>query len=789
MMKILVVDDDPVALKLARVHLLQRGFDVVTATDGGEALELARASRPDAILSDVMMPGLDGFGLCRSIRGEAALHDVPVVLVSAYYTAETDRRLALDSGAQDLVARDGRIEHVIDVLVSSISLSTPPVRDELITARAQIAALHRQVWHERACAQKLESRASDYDVLMKAASDAVVVIAQDGTIIDANQRALDVFHLERDQVVGHHQHEFAAPEQEQRMNDAMRPSSEPVRLALRGPDGSVRHMEVANVPIERDGKPCMLMMSRDVTKKVEALDKLAASEQRYRGLVESIPDIVWSGTIAGHTTFVSANVERISGFTPEELEIAPINVWMTRIHVDDIDKVRRAIEAFAEDGEPFHVEYRFQHKNRSWIWLAARGMEGPRSNDAQTVNLLFSDLTDRKRIEQQRDQMVKLEAIGRLSGGIAHDFNNILSVILANCEFLLEALSGDDPRRSDALEIRAAGERGAGLTRQLLAFSRKQVTEPKIVDVDATIRDSEKMLRRLIGEDIALTFRTSGGGARVRADASQLEQVIMNLAINARDAMPDGGKLVIETREIEVDAGFAELHERVRPGRYVLLAVTDTGCGMSPDVQQHIFEPFFTTKGPGKGTGLGLSTVYGIVQQGRGAISVYSELGHGTTFKIYLPAQADKTTALETRPDPATTTDRGTETILVVEDEPGVRSGVRRILEARGYYVLVASGRDEAVRVASTHDGRIDLVLTDLVMPGPNGLAVVDELRGQTLDLKAMYMSGYTDHAVFSTGEVPAGVSFIQKPFSARELARRVRDLLDQRDEPREGAA
>ena len=410
----------------------------------------------------------------------------------------------------------------------------------------------------------------------------------------------------------------------------------------------------------------------------------------------------------------------------------------------------------------------------SYSGSPVRGPDGAVEMGVLTIH----DVTERRRLEEQFRQAQKMEAVGRLAGGVAHDFNNLLTVINGYSDLLLDALPAGDPTRDLLDEIRKAGERSAGLTRQLLAFSRKAVVAPRILDLNALVLDMEQMLRRLIGEDVALAVKPQIRLGTVRADAGHLEQVLMNLVVNARDAMPRGGRLTVETRNADLDEAYARTHAGVRPGRYVLLAVSDTGHGIPADILPHLFEPFFTTKGPGQGTGLGLATVHGIVQQAGGHVGVYSEVGVGTTFKVYLPRLADAAG----NPAPMSALrppSRGTETILLVEDEGGVRALTRHVLQAAGYTVLEAADGAEAVRLAAAHRGRVHLLVTDVVMPGVGGRELAGRLAAGQPGLKVLYLSGYTDDAVVRHGVLEEHVHFLQKPFTPAALAHKVREVLD----------
>jgi PAS domain S-box-containing protein len=392
--------------------------------------------------------------------------------------------------------------------------------------------------------------------------------------------------------------------------------------------------------------------------------------------------------------------------------------------------------------------------------------------------VVAQDVTRREQLEAQLRQSQKMEAVGQLTGGIAHDFNNLLSVILGNSQFALDRLSETDPARRDVAEVLEAGQRAAVLTRQLLAFSRKQILDPKVLNLNEVLDGMEGMLHRLLGEDIEIQTARAGALGNVMADAGQLEQVIVNLAVNARDAMPRGGKLTFETGNVDLDETYAEQHAAIEPGRYVRLSVTDTGAGMDEATRSRVFEPFFTTKEKGKGTGLGLAMVYGIVKQSEGYIWVYSEPAQGTTFKIYLPrVDAAVAAPAAARPERRAT---GHETILLVEDEAAVRRAAERILQRAGYTVLTAAGGPDALAVYQQHQGAIDLLLTDVVMPQMSGRELEQRFRALIPNLKVLFASGYADNAIVHSGVLDPGTHFIGKPFTLEELTRKVREVLDE---------
>jgi len=503
--------------------------------------------------------------------------------------------------------------------------------------------------------------------------------------------------------------------------------------------------------------------------------QLREREEYFRSLIEQAMDIIAVLDADGAVRYASPSVLPLLGYGAEELVGQYI---FDLVHPDDVGPALRVFAegvATRQGGRLLGLQVR--HKDGTYRSLEAIGRYLLDDPVVRGVVINARDVTERRSLERQLLQAQKMEAVGRLAGGIAHDFNNVLTAILGYVDLLLDGLPTLSPLRPDIQEIRTAAERAAGLTRQLLAFSRKQVLQMRTLDLNELLTDIDKLLRRLLREDIDMVTKLDPRLGAVRADSGQLEQVVVNLAVNARDAMPGGGRLTIETRNAELDEAYTREHVPVRPGRYVMFALSDTGTGMSPETMAHLFEPFFTTKEAGKGTGLGLATVYGIVKQSGGYVWCYSELGHGTTFTVYLPRVDEPVDPLPVRVAARST--RGSETVLVVEDEPGLRALTRRLLEKHGYTVLEAATADAAAALARDYPGPIHLLLADVVLPGGSGRALADALLSQRADVRVLFMSGYTEDAIVHRGVLAANTPFLHKPFSADTLTAKVREVLD----------
>jgi len=505
---------------------------------------------------------------------------------------------------------------------------------------------------------------------------------------------------------------------------------------------------------------------------------LVESERLYRSTFDAAPVGIVHVGLAGQWLRVNQRLCDLLGYSRVELQSLASQELM---QLEDIANDAATFRQMTESKLERHVvdERRYRLRDGSFVWARVNmSVHRDTEGHSQYFISVIEDITERRELEAQIRQASKMDAVGRLASGVAHDFNNLMSVVLSYSELLAVDLKDGDPMRSDLDEIRAAGKRAVDLTRQLLAFSRQQVLQPQVVNLNEIVGTMEKMLRRLIGEDVELSSSGVPTAGKVLVDPGQMEQVIMNLAVNARDAMPRGGKLTIETAEVELNESYASEHIGVKPGPHVMLAVSDTGTGMDKATQARMFEPFFTTKEAGKGTGLGLATVFGIVRQSGGTIWVDSELGRGTTFKIYFP-QADRAAVAHSSSHPPDRRRlRGHETVLLVEDEECVRTLARTILTKYGYKVLEAPGGGEALLLSEQHAGTINLLLTDMVMPRMSGRQLAERLVILRPELKVLYMSGYTDDAIVRHGIQDSTIAFIQKPITPETLARKVREAL-----------
>jgi PAS domain S-box-containing protein len=757
--RVLCVEATPTDAELLTAVLHREGIAATVSRVDSEAglVQAIAEFVPDVILSDHSLPQFSGHDTLRIVRRDAP--NTPVIVVTGTLSDETAADY-IKAGAADYV------------LKSNLRRLPPAVRRALDLRRAR---------EEQARAREaLQHSESKYRALIDQAADAILIADPSGHLNDANRKACDLTGYALDELLRLDMVDTYPPEDRvaaaQRLGALAAGDDVGVERRMRRKDGTDIVVEVSVKRLE-DGR--IFGIVRDITERRRAELALRESETRYHALIEGVRDIVFALGPDGTVTSLNPAFESMTGWTADEWLGKPFEPL---VHPEDLALLFEFVER-AVRGETGRVS-QLRLRTRKGDYRMGEFAATPQFRDGHLVGVLgiARDITDRLSLEQQLRQAQKMEAVGRLAAGVAHDFNNILTAITGYAQLLLEDLDPAGQHREDVDEIRKAAERAAGLTRQLLAFSRQQVLQPTVLDLNTLVDETESMLGRLLGEDIQLATALAADLGAVKTDRSQIEQVILNLAVNARDAMPQGGKLTIETANIEMDDAYARDHFPAKPGAYVMLAVTDTGTGMSPETQTHMFEPFFTTKAKGQGTGLGLATVYGIIKQSAGYIWVYTEPGHGTSFKIYLPRvmQLPERRAASAPSQPAAMD--GTETVLLAEDEAAVRAVARQALQRHGYTVLEAQSGEAALDLAQRHSGRIHLLLTDVIMPGMSGRALALRLVPMRPDVRIIYMSGYTDDAITRHGVLEPGVTYVQKPFTPDALVRKVREVLDRED-------
>jgi PAS domain S-box-containing protein len=636
---------------------------------------------------------------------------------------------------------------------------------------------------ERERAHEAQARLA---AIVDGSDDAILSTSLDGTIRTWNAGAERLYGYKAEEAVGKHIALVVPPERRaepaamyERIARGERVASfETERIRK---DGARVQVSVTLSPI-RDPQGRIVgvaKIARDITARRRVEQALRETSEHLMNVCAASPAVLYTLQVAADApvpvpTWISENVTPMLGYTVAEA-LDP-EWWVRHLHPDDrAEAVARS--GALETADRLAHEYRFLRKDGAVVWIRDElRVVCEASGRPRHIVGAWLDITERRALEEQLLQAQKMESVGRLAGGVAHDFNNLLTVITGAADLAAAGLREGDPLLAELQEIRRAAERAASLTRQLLAFSRRQIFQPRVLNLNDVLADMAPMLRRLLGEDIVLTIAAAPGLGNARVDPAQLNQVIMNLVVNSRDAMPKGGALTLETANVELDEAYARHHVGVTPGSYVMLAVTDTGTGMDEATRRRVFEPFFTTKEPGRGTGLGLSTVYGIVKQSGGNVWVYSEPGVGTTFKIYLPRVAAPVDAVR----PAAASRRGgSETILVVEDEPELRAVTRRMLERAGYRVLAAGTAEEALRAAERHHEPIHLLVTDVVMPALRGPELAARLAALHPETRVLYVSGYAANAIVHQGVLDPGTEFLSKPYDAATLTERVRQVLD----------
>lgn len=631
--------------------------------------------------------------------------------------------------------------------------------------------------------RQLVDREELFHLISENAADMIAVVDMDGKRIFNSVSYQKVLGYSQEELQASSGFEQIHPEDRERVKNAAAEArrtgvGKTLEYRLRHKNGAWLVLEsTSSVIQDADGKPeKLIIVNRDVTERKRAEETLRRLETGFRSVVEDAPYGIYRANTAGRFLQVNPALQKMLGYdSTEELlgKDLPSEIF------GHSEEYQRLTELLTRTEEIKDLEMEWKRKDATPITVRCSGRRVNDENGALAYFEAFAeDVTEKRILERQLRMAQKMEAIGRLSGGIAHDFNNLLGVIIGYSRVLKRELGANNPQAEHALEIEKAGQRAASLTKQLLAFSRQQVLSPAVLNLNTLAADMEKMLPQLLGEDIEVSLLLDPELGNVKADQSQIEQVIMNLAVNARDAMPMGGKLKIETSNVELDQTYVRSHPGSKLGSFVLLAVTDSGTGMDPATLTHIFEPFFTTKELGKGTGLGLATVYGIVKQSNGYIGLESIVGKGTSFQIYLPRHAGQPVIDDLKIDSPENL-RGTETILLVEDSEPLRKLAKTFLESRGFRVLSAESGEDALQVAARFGGAFDLLLTDVVMPGINGRILAENLLLRQPGMKILYMSGYTDSFIAGHGVLDPGIHLLHKPFIEEVLIRKVREVID----------
>lgn len=798
-MTILIVDDIALNRKLLRVQLEGDGKTVVEASDGVQGLEVLKETKIDAIISDILMPNMDGYRFCYEVRSNPLFVSIPFVFYTNTFTSPSDETVALELGADRFLKKPAPAREVVATLEQLMALPRsrqaeprqPKAEIEILKGYSEllIAKLEKKNLELQERTLSLETARSQVYLqaaALESAANSVVITDPGGVIIWTNPAFTQMSGYTPEEAVGNTLRLIKSGQQgiafyKTLWDTILAGNIWHGDVINRRKNGSTFHCSLTITPVFlRDGVISNFVgIGNDVTEQRRAEGELEAAREKIQHIIDHTPAVLYRLHLRGNDIipyFVSENITRLLGFQPTE--VLSMSWWLQQVHPDDVAAALASRHETIREGTS-RSEYRIRHKDGAY-----RSIEDNCRviRDASGLPVEFAgvwtDVTDRKRLEDQLRQAQKMEVVGQLAGGVAHDLNNILTVINGYSDMLLH--DPETPASSTEMlkQIFLAGERAADLTRHLLAFSRKQVARMQPLDLNATLTDIVKMLKRLIGSDIRLELRQEPGLPTISADPGMIEQVIINLSINARDAMPDAGTLLLSTESVSISKVEAQQMPAGRPGRFVCLSVKDTGTGISSENLAHIFEPFFTTKGEGKGTGLGLSTVHGIIHQHCGWITVETESDHGTTFRVYLPAV--ETAAQQGSTDVKMKPVGGNETILIVEDEGTVRALAVIVLEKLGYRVLDTADGDEALKIWESQRSCIDLLLTDMVMPGTlTGRKLADKLVAEKPALKVVFSSGYNSETAGQVFDIRKTAPFLQKPYHPHKLAEVIRLTLD----------
>ena len=762
-LRILLLEDNPADARLSIRTLTIAGlqFQADVCRTSVEFMERVRANAPNLILGDYRLPDWNGLDAIRWLRSSGS--STPFILL----TGTLGDELAIEcikAGANDYVLKDN-LERL--PIVVRRALDEQQLREERDRAE-----------------EELRSSEEQYRLLFEANPNPMWVYSSENLrFLAVNETAVGHYGYSRGEFLSMTVKDICPEEELPRFLEAQKmvldsPMTEREVWKHRMKDGSIIDVEVTSAPIVFRGVKARLVLATEITERLRAEAAFRESIESYRSVVEGAPYGIFQAEPSGRISMANPALAIMLGYD-SPAEMLQLNV-ASDIYWDPVE-CRQGLKNYqAALGRVVSSEASWNRKDGSPITVRLSGRAIQSKDPPRLLYEVFvENMTEQRLLEQQFRQAQKMEAIGRLAGGVAHDFNNLLMIIISFAQLIEDSVTDPQKVTRHVAEIRQAAHKAASVTKQLLAFSRKQIQELRVLNINTVITEFGKMLPPLLGEDIDIAIKPTQEECLVYADRGQIEQVIMNLVVNARDAMPDGGKLTIETVNVDLDEQYSRQHgAHVSPGRYVMLAITDDGQGMDAQTQARIFEPFFTTKEPGKGTGLGLATVYGIVKQSNGFVWVYSELGKGTTFKVYLPhiqspVTPDSPSPAEEEPIPG-----GDETILIVEDEARLRAANREFLESKGYTILEASNGAEALSICETYPRQIHLALTDIVMPGMSGVELGKSLLATRPSIRVIYMSGYPDRTV-GAGALAANAVFLQKPFTLALLGRTIRAALE----------
>ena len=772
-LRILILEDVPMDAELVEYELERARipFSSRRVDSRDDFLRELEQFKPDLILSDYTLPRFDGMTALSLARERAP--SIPFLIVTGSVNEETAVG-CMKAGATDYL------------LKSNLARIGPAIEAALERSRA-----HAQKAEAEAALAASEKR---FRSLVQNSSDLVTIVSPEGTILYASDSA--------ERIVGHtpgsllgtsllsylDDRDVSAVEGLLKNANGKASASGPIEFTLHRADGSPVWLEAVGSNLLNDATiRGIVLNARDVSERKRADRALRESEERYRDLFDNASDLVCMAAPDGSLLYVNKAWQQGTGYGEEEIGRMQL---LELVHPDCQAYYRDVLGRVLRGERLDHVELVFVPKAGTPITVEGNLSCTFKDGQPSVVRGIYRDITERKRVEEHLRRAERMQAAGKLAGGVAHEVNNMMTGVIGFSEFLLRSLEPGDPRRSDVEEIIRAGTRAADVTRQLLAFTRQQFLRPQVLEINVVVREMEKMLRRSLGENNVLEFQLSPDAGELRADRGQVEQVLINLVLNARDALVGHGRVTVQTANAEWDEVYAQRHGGVDLplGRYVMFAVSDNGCGMDPDVRERIFEPFFTTKPIGQGTGLGLSTVYGIVKQSGGYIWVYSEPAEGSVFKVYLPEASAAKTA-EPVPERPEVPAGGTETILVIEDEDVVRTLASRGLRDHGYVVIEARNGTQALHYIQEHPGAVGLVISDVVMPEMGGRELGQSLARIDPDLPVLYMSGYTGEDVVQRGLLDPGAPFQQKPFTPAGLATKVRRMLDHHHRSRAAAS